>query len=32
MKNKLFFFLNAEVQRDKTPQPFDFADYQGNAT
>ncbi|MEZ4962680.1 MAG: TonB-dependent receptor [Saprospiraceae bacterium] len=32
VKNKLFFFVNGEIQRDKTPQPFDFADYQGNAT
>lgn len=32
IKNKLFFFLNAEFQRDETPQPFDFANYQGNAS
>lgn len=32
IKNKLFFFLNAEFQRDETPQPLDFADYQGNAS
>ncbi|MBG0782322.1 MAG: TonB-dependent receptor [Bacteroidales bacterium] len=32
IKNKLFFFLNAEFQRDETPQPFSFADYTGNAT
>lgn len=32
IKNKLFFFLNAEFQRDETPQPFDFADYQGNSS
>jgi outer membrane receptor for ferrienterochelin and colicin len=29
VKNKLFFFLNGEIQRDKTPQPFDFKDYVG---
>ncbi len=32
IKNKLFFFLNAEFQRDETPQPFNFADYQGDAS
>jgi len=32
IKNKLFFFLNAEFQRDETPQPFDFSTYQGNAS
>jgi len=32
IKNKLFFFLNAEFQKDQTPQPFDFADYTGNST
>ncbi|PID93482.1 MAG: hypothetical protein CSA95_07360 [Bacteroidetes bacterium] len=31
VKNKLFFFLNAEIQRDQTPSPFDFANYQGNS-
>ncbi len=31
-KNKLFFFVNGEIQRDATPLPFDFADYNGNAT
>ncbi len=30
IKNKLFFFMNAEFQRDETPQPFNFADYTGN--
>ena len=29
VKNKLFFFVNAELQDDETPQPFDFADYVG---
>lgn len=32
IKNKLFFFMNAEFQRDETPQPFNFADYDGNST
>ena len=29
IKDKLFFFVNAEFQKDETPQPFDFADYTG---
>ncbi len=32
IKNELFFFVNAELQDDATPQPFDFEDYRGNAT
>jgi hypothetical protein len=32
IKNKLFFFVSGEIQRDKTPKPFDFADYSGTAT
>jgi hypothetical protein len=34
IKNKLFFFLSGEIQRDQTPQPYTFnqADYRGNAT
>ena len=32
IKNKLFFFINGEFQREETPQPFDFAEYNGNAT
>ncbi len=34
IKNKLFFFLSGEVQRDETPQPFTFnqATYRGTAT
>ncbi len=32
IKNKLFFFLNAEFQRDETPQPFDFNNYLGEST
>jgi Carboxypeptidase regulatory-like domain len=30
IKNKLFFFVSAEQQRDETPQIFDFATYRGN--
>ena len=30
IKNKLFFFLNGELQRDKRPQPFDPGSYNGN--
>ncbi len=29
IKNKLFFFLNGEVQRDERPQPFDVKTYNG---
>jgi len=29
VKNKVFFFVNAELQRDQTPQPFDFSNYEG---
>jgi hypothetical protein len=32
IKNKLFFFVNAEIQADETPQPFDFATYNGTVT
>lgn len=32
IKDKLFFFVNAEIQRDETPQPFDFSTYNGNVT
>lgn len=32
IKNKLFFFLNGEIQRDERPQPAQFADYEGNST
>lgn len=31
IKNKLFFFINAEKQDDERPQPFNSADYRGNA-
>ncbi len=30
IKDKVFFFVNGEIQRDETPQPFNVADYQGN--
>ncbi|MEP6677380.1 MAG: TonB-dependent receptor [Ferruginibacter sp.] len=29
IKNKLFFFALAEIQRDERPQPFNFANYSG---
>ncbi|HYX07103.1 MAG TPA: TonB-dependent receptor, partial [Bacteroidales bacterium] len=32
VKNKLFFFLNGEIQHDQTPQPFNFNDYIGNSS
>jgi hypothetical protein len=32
IKNKLFFFMNAEIQKDETPQPFDFATFNGDVT
>lgn len=31
IKNKLFFFVNTEIQRDETPQPFDATSYEGDA-
>jgi len=31
IKNKLFFFLSAEFQRDETPKPFDFSEYTGDS-
>lgn len=31
LKNKLFFFLSGELQRDKRPQPFDYATYSGTS-
>lgn len=30
IKNKLFFFGSAELQRDNSPQPFDLATYRGD--
>ena len=32
IKDKLFFFVSAELQRDETPLPFNFNNYQGSAT
>ncbi|WKN42044.1 TonB-dependent receptor [Tunicatimonas pelagia] len=32
VRNKLFFFANVELQRDETPQPFNFDTYRGNAS
>jgi hypothetical protein len=32
VKDKVFFFFNAEIQKDQTPQPFDFNNYTGDAT
>ena len=31
IKNKLFFFLSAEFQRDETPKPFNFDNYDGDS-
>ena len=32
LRDKLFFFVNTEIQRDETPQPFLFSRYEGDAT
>ncbi len=32
VKNKLFYFINAEIQRDTRPQPFVFSQYRGAST
>ncbi len=32
VKDKVFFFVNAEIQQDETPKPFDFNTYNGNIT
>ncbi|MBB4077662.1 hypothetical protein GGR28_000263 [Lewinella aquimaris] len=32
VKDKVFFFVNAELQRDETPQPFNIQNYSGNST
>lgn len=32
LKDKVFFFANAEIQKDNTPQPFDFSTYAGSYT
>lgn len=31
LKDKIFFFANAEIRADETPQPFDFGQYDGDA-
>lgn len=31
IKNKLFFFMNGEIQRDETPNPFNFSEYRGDS-
>lgn len=31
VKDKIFFFVNGEIQRDETPQPFDFSTYEGDS-
>ena len=31
IKNKLFFFLSAEFQRDETPQPYNLSEYKGDS-
>lgn len=30
-KDKIFFFMNAEIQKDETPAPFDIQTYRGNS-
>ena len=32
LKNKAFFFVNAEIQDDETPRPFDVNSYVGDAS
>ncbi|PWJ58765.1 TonB-dependent receptor-like protein [Dyadobacter jejuensis] len=32
VKNKLFFFVNAELQRETNPVPFTYSNYQGSIT
>ena len=32
IKNKLFFFVNGEIQREETPVPFSFDSYTGSLT
>lgn len=31
-KDKIFFFINGEIQRDEIPLPFNFADYEGQSS
>ena len=30
VKNKLFYFISGEIERNTRPQPFNFSDYRGN--
>lgn len=32
VKDKVFFFVNAELQDDATPSPFDYGQYRGNTS
>ncbi len=32
IKNKLFYFINTELQRNETPSTYPFADYNGNSS
>jgi hypothetical protein len=32
IQDKLFYFVNVELQRDETPHPFNFETYQGSAS
>jgi outer membrane receptor for ferrienterochelin and colicin len=32
IKDKLFFFVNAEIQKDETPNPFSFSSYNGGVS
>ncbi len=32
VKDKVFFFVNAEIRADETPSPFDFGQYNGDAS
>ena len=32
IKDKVFFFISGELQRDETPQPFDIANYEGQSS
>ena len=32
VKDKAFFFINGELQRDETPRPFEFSSYTGSVT
>ena len=31
-KNKVFFFINGEIQRDERPQPYNFSGYTGRSS